>query len=178
MSGVLKAKVDGVWVPVSVAGPAGPPGPQGPTGPTGPVPTKQKARGFNASLGGGALPAGTVWECDILNAYVNDGFTVNSTVTVQTIAAGRYFIGACLTIVGGSSGNWATFGIRQRNAAGTVLRNYDVVGQNTSTGYRMYSNAVTVDAAAGDYFSVTINIDTGQPSIDGRSWLSISEVAW
>jgi hypothetical protein len=178
MTGMLKAKVGGVWVPVGTQGPAGPTGPIGPTGPTGPVPTKAKARGFNSSLGGGALPAGTVWGLDIVTITLNDGFTKNTSVSVQTIAAGRYFVAACLTIAGGSSGNWVTFGIQQKNSAGTMLANYEIVGQNTSTGYRMFSNAVTVDAAAGDYFVVTANVDAGTPSVDGRSWLSISEVAW
>jgi hypothetical protein len=171
MSGVLKAKVGGIWVPISAAGP------QGPAGPAGPAPVKAKAAAFTSSLGGGTLPAGTNWQLDLSTVFLNEGFTKISTVAVAANAAGRYLVSAYLTIVGGVAGNWAIFSIRQLNGA-TVLRNYEIVGQNTTAGYRAFANAVTLDMNAGESIDICVNIDAGTPSVDGRSWMSISEVAW
>ena len=175
--GVLKAKVGGVWVPVGTPGPAGAPGAAGPAGPAA---AKAKARGFNAYLTyPSAVQGGITTALNIGTVSVNDGYIVASTSTVR-VPAGRHLISACVTVTGGAAGNWTIFGVKQTNwNGGAVVGQYDVVGQNTSTGYRMYSIAVTIDVAVDDYIAVLLTPDASPgPSIDNRSWLSISEVAW
>jgi hypothetical protein len=52
--GVLYAKVDGQWVPISTTGPEGPMGPAGPTGPAGP--------GSDEVIISADTPANSPWE--------------------------------------------------------------------------------------------------------------------
>jgi len=176
--GTLKAKVGGVWVPVGTPGPAGAPGAAGPPGTAA---AKAKARGFNANFsnGGGILQGGIMSGLTIGTIQVNDGFTKISPTSVRTNVGGRFLIQACVTVYGGASGNWMIFQIEHRQYSNSaVLGTYDVVAQNTSTGYHMAANAVTVDAG-DDYFSVKLQPDASPgPYLDDRSWFSISEVAW
>lgn len=172
VTGLLKAKVDGLWVPVRTQGPQGGVGPVGPPSST----PRAKGRAATASLrfpGTFSTAEGTLL---LSTPILNDGWSFNG-VQLLLLAAGRFRFAASVSLNGGVAQNYFILNMRLiRNKA--TVRQWSVVCQNVTAGYRAGYISGTADMLANDQLYTSVQCDTAGAGVDTRSWLTMSEVAW
>jgi len=180
VTGALKAKVGGAWVPVGQPGPNGADGPPGPPAST----PKVKGRAYTASLTRGTNSNGTMQSIVIGSVILVDGFSGVSGAPGATLnsaagaPAGRFYVAMHVTIGSGAAQNWMILRLQHLNSANTVLNNYDTVAANVSTGFRTGSVSCVIDMAPGDKVWTFMQTDVAGAAFDGRSWLTLAEIAW
>ena len=181
--GVMKAKSGGVWVPVGSDGPHGPQGPIGSAGPS-VSPVKTKGRAYTCSLLRSAASNGQLQSIPVQTVNLNDGFSGSSGAPGPTLATtggalpGRFRVAMHITIGSGTPGNWMILRIQHGNGKGTVFGNYDTVAANSWSGARVGSVWCVIDMAPGDNLWPYLQTDVAGALVDGRSWLTVAEVAW
>lgn len=122
----------------------------------------------------GSINTGSLTALTVSGVYLNDGFSVSGG-DITILADGHYAIDTAVTLTGGTAGNWWILAIELWRG-GTSVRAFNVVGQNTSNGFRTASLEAAVDALAGDIVRVGAQSDTSGANVDGRSWVTISAI--
>jgi len=178
VTGVLKAKINGVWVPlVDRQGPEGAAGAQGTSGN---APLKGQGRAYSSYLTYATNLAAAANVLSVSTNYYNSGWTVISSTNFRVTAAGRFAVNACISISGSPAGNWMILNVdRYQSSDNALLGSYGVVAANNTSAARSATISIVLDLNALDYLQVKVQPDVAGPLLmSSRAHISMSEVVW